>query len=1357
MKEDVIPRLLQCCKEDKKDSQHNSLEFSDKINIAVIKLLTDSTLKQQLLQESQPKIDISMLTNLLQDKQQVIQLPEAKIYGTCQYIYHDSSTGTLTFSQLAPKAAVEVLRLPTAEELNHSHNLITFHSLSKYKRSLNQLYSSQSQIHYSSKVIQEIPILKPDAKSINFYRHGEEVALVFEGTNLWFCSHIKITKKGRSRLINALESPPTCHSIHFNYTPKNEDDLLINKKEDVIDVLFYSHFTKSIRKKLPAYQIGEYHISHRQRQLAKCTPVEIIELSFLSALLEKTSEDDFPSHRFKTICQFLENSVKIVPIESICSAIGAGSVENSWKCAKAMLSNKMINPLSASSLFCLSAALTELLQIEPDLLPSLIPYLILDVPLDQTEQNNLLHFFMNDMVMSPLIFGSRTFSDVTKGKMPSTQDDNNIDHEFVITQIAKMRIQAYKQYVDQKNYKKIISNRNIQDLYPANDEKSSSPCNLSSPISVLKVGRKALSDLRKNLQEGIFQLHTEGEESKTLHNEEMISTIDDILNNDLAICVSVLGGFMEQQITIPLVDSPKHTAHILQTSKPPPAVGVWGLFSLHMIDFENMLRSKKGKALYVKVDKYIRNFFSKGTSSLPDEMYTGKLQFLMHCFNNSVSSSQEYISYSLEMQLAELCKRQNIQSATTVSDLISKWNMIFKETLMFHVHEHFRPLVARWILWCLNIHNLREELASHTTVAIAGLSNSGKSCLVKTLFKQEIVSGTMNLHRTTVPFLYNLDGSVDGLSVIDFPGADDMDDTVVELSEILLKLSQLVVLVIDYKRRYTDSAKTWIEILRNADVPVLVCLTYGDKLYANTFMDVSSDQAKRFLHQELLEICTKLNPSQSWKVDLFSFCQDTDSILNNVKGRQKLKDVGILSCDDVGEWIENELRTYMKEEELAERLKSFRTSGASKGRKFPGVSSVKEVPPIRSLTCYGETQFLITSKGIDFAWDGFGLKIKVPPNAISDSLTEIHVKVISSGHYSLPDNTVLVSPLFWLYSPKKFLKYIDLQIEHCANSAALKDNFLSFIHGRCDQKNLPYSFKIRKEGNFSSNSREGVIPLKSFCLVGIISQLSAFYPALPSAPNNKPKSFDPSIYVVKVFAKCIEPKICKFDFIFIKDLTSFHTRISEEYKGWMHDVQEHFEMGDSNSDVISLEIKASDFIGWKCIKKNSCEIARRMLEKCQPDNNLLKCCLEVRWQYPGDPLPVESCVEINGPSITPKLTLTLPIISGKATMIETTVEINPPEYPLTSSNAVKILRDSKFQFFTFFWNLATELDVEIDTKNRLHDTLKANGNELMATEVAVDFWIRNSDSANWDKFVEAIRKCDAKVADDVKAKLIHLL
>jgi hypothetical protein len=54
-------------------------------------------------------------------------------------------------------------------------------------------------------------------------------------------------------------------------------------------------------------------------------------------------------------------------------------------------------------------------------------------------------------------------------------------------------------------------------------------------------------------------------------------------------------------------------------------------------------------------------------------------------------------------------------------------------------------------------------------------------------------------------------------------------------------------------------------------------------------------------------------------------------------------------------------------------------------------------------------------------------------------------------------------------------------------------------------------------------------------------------------------------------------------------------RISEEYKGWMHDVQEHFEMGDSNSDVISLEIKASDFIGWKCIKKNSCEVCYAIL------------------------------------------------------------------------------------------------------------------------------------------------------------------
>ena len=50
-----------------------------------------------------------------------------------------------------------------------------------------------------------------------------------------------------------------------------------------------------------------------------------------------------------------------------------------------------------------------------------------------------------------------------------------------------------------------------------------------------------------------------------------------------------------------------------------------------------------------------------------------------------------------------------------------------------------------------------------------------------------------------MPFLYNLDASVEGLDVIDFPGVDDRDETIPDLAELLLALVQVVVFVVDYK------------------------------------------------------------------------------------------------------------------------------------------------------------------------------------------------------------------------------------------------------------------------------------------------------------------------------------------------------------------------------------------------------------------------------------------------------------------------------------------------------------------------------------------------------------------------------
>lgn len=60
--------------------------------------------------------------------------------------------------------------------------------------------------------------------------------------------------------------------------------------------------------------------------------------------------------------------------------------------------------------------------------------------------------------------------------------------------------------------------------------------------------------------------------------------------------------------------------------------------------------------------------------------------------------------------------------------------------------------------------------------------------------------GSTSMQRTTVSFLYDLEGLVDGLSIIDFPGVDDAEIAEEDISSrLLLKLPQLIVFVLDYK------------------------------------------------------------------------------------------------------------------------------------------------------------------------------------------------------------------------------------------------------------------------------------------------------------------------------------------------------------------------------------------------------------------------------------------------------------------------------------------------------------------------------------------------------------------------------
>ena len=63
----------------------------------------------------------------------------------------------------------------------------------------------------------------------------------------------------------------------------------------------------------------------------------------------------------------------------------------------------------------------------------------------------------------------------------------------------------------------------------------------------------------------------------------------------------------------------------------------------------------------------------------------------------------------------------------------------------------------------------------------------------------QIPTGTTEVKRTTVPFMYNLEEDVEGLNVVDFPGVDDEDDTIGDLADLLVTIAQIIIFVVDYR------------------------------------------------------------------------------------------------------------------------------------------------------------------------------------------------------------------------------------------------------------------------------------------------------------------------------------------------------------------------------------------------------------------------------------------------------------------------------------------------------------------------------------------------------------------------------
>ncbi len=73
----------------------------------------------------------------------------------------------------------------------------------------------------------------------------------------------------------------------------------------------------------------------------------------------------------------------------------------------------------------------------------------------------------------------------------------------------------------------------------------------------------------------------------------------------------------------------------------------------------------------------------------------------------------------------------------------------------------------------------------------------------------------------------------------------------------------------------------------------------------------------------LQRIEEKLELPSSHQIKLCSFSQDKDSILNCKEGRQRLRDVGISTPSEVGDWLVDTFRKRFGQDDLADRLRDF--------------------------------------------------------------------------------------------------------------------------------------------------------------------------------------------------------------------------------------------------------------------------------------------------------------------------------------------------------------------------------------------------------------------------------------------------
>ena len=138
---------------------------------------------------------------------------------------------------------------------------------------------------------------------------------------------------------------------------------------------------------------------------------------------------------------------------------------------------------------------------------------------------------------------------------------------------------------------------------------------------------------------------------------------------------------------------------------------------------------------------------------------------------------------------------------------------------------------------------------------------------------------------------------------------------------------------------------------------------------------------------------------------------------------------------------------------------------------------------------------VVPSQSLSHCWEGFGLNLKAPANALVPDVPfqTLNLRNCDIHHFKVPENTELLSGIYWVDFKGKFVKPITIELEHCASvEQPSQFSSLSFVSTEPPTHMAPpYQLRSFPGGVFPQDSCYGSIQLSQSLLVAVVSDGSA--------------------------------------------------------------------------------------------------------------------------------------------------------------------------------------------------------------------------------------------------------------------------